>query len=96
MTYVLTPRARQDLADIWRYSNERWGEGRADAYVRQIAECCLRLSEGVLIGADVSSIRSGYWKCRVGSHVLFYRPATDERLEIIRILHQRMDLTSHL
>lgn len=96
MTYVLTPRARRDLADIWRYSNERWGEERADAYVCQIAECCLRLSEGALIGADASSIRPGYWKCRVGSHLLFYTVPADHPLQLVRILHQRMDITAHL
>ena len=94
--YVLTPKARWDLAVIWRYSNERWGEERADAYMRQIADCCLRLAEGALIGADASSIRPGYWKYRVGSHVLFYRTVKANRLEVVRILHQRMDLASHL
>ncbi|EKE70542.1 type II toxin-antitoxin system RelE/ParE family toxin [Oceanibaculum indicum] len=96
MAYVLTPRARRDLADIWRFTNGRWGEAQADAYVRQIAECCQRLSEGALIGSDVSAIRPGYWKLRVGSHVLFYTKPAEQRLELVRILHQRMDITAHL
>jgi len=96
MAYVLTPKARRDLADIWRFTNGRWGEAQADAYVRQIAECCQRLSEGALVGADAASIRPGYWKFRVGSHVLFYRMPAVHRLELVRILHQRMDITAHL
>ncbi|MFN3459944.1 MAG: type II toxin-antitoxin system RelE/ParE family toxin [Oceanibaculum sp.] len=81
---------------FWRFTNERWGEAQANAYVRQIAECCQRLSEGALVGADAASIRPGYWKFRVGSHVLFYRMPAAHRLELVRILHQRMDMISRL
>ena len=34
--YLLSPRAQADLDDIWDYSCERWGDDRAESYVRSI------------------------------------------------------------
>jgi toxin ParE1/3/4 len=41
---------------------------------------------------STNEVRSGYRRFAVGAHVLFYRRTTpDERIEIVRILHRRMD-----
>jgi toxin ParE1/3/4 len=32
----------------------------------------------------------------VGSHTLYYRIASPEVIEVVRILHQRMDIDQHL
>lgn len=34
--YSLTPRARDDLENIWRYSAENWSTGQADKYIREL------------------------------------------------------------
>lgn len=39
--------------------------------------------------------REGYFKCPAGSHVIFYR-LSGIHLDVIRILHQRMDVERHL
>jgi len=36
-----------------------------------------------------------YWKYAVGAHVLFFRRTTDG-IEVVRVLHQRMDFERHL
>jgi toxin ParE1/3/4 len=36
--YVLSPRARADLDDIWAYSAQRWGTDQAKDYIRPGAE----------------------------------------------------------
>jgi toxin ParE1/3/4 len=41
-----------------------------------------------------AAVRAGYRKYPGGSHVLFYRPATDG-VDIVRILHQQMDFDRH-
>ncbi len=46
-------------------------------------------------GRPCDEIRAGYAKFSVGAHILFYRLA-GERIEIVRILHQRMDFDRHL
>lgn len=93
---TLTPKARQDLDSIWSFSRERWGAEQAEAYVRLIAGALERLAQGAIAGRDASAVKPGYWRHAVGSHVVFYRLAGTETLEVVRILHQRMDLPRHL
>ena len=94
--YVLTPRARRDLSEIWDYSAAQWGTTQADRYVRLIAAACDALASGRATGRSAEAIRPGYLRQTVGSHVLFYRARKRGRIEIVRILHQRMDIERHL
>lgn len=94
--YVLTPRARRDLREIWDYSAEQWGAAQADRYIRLIAAACEALAIGRAKGRSAEAIRRGYFRQTVGSHVLFYRARKRGGIEIVRILHQRMDVERHL
>jgi toxin ParE1/3/4 len=94
--YVLSPRARRDLSDIWDYSDEHWNAAQADSYVRLIAEACERLASGRIAGRSADIVRAGYLRHSVGSHVLFYRARRRAGIEIVRILHRRMDIERHL
>ena len=93
--YVLSPAARADMEDIWRYSVERWSAAQAERYVLAIRDACDDLASGVQAGQDAGDIRAGYRRLRVGSHVLFFRQS-GRVIEVVRILHQRMDLPSRL
>ena len=44
---------------------------------------------------DISDVRQGYRKIRSGSHVIFFK-VTGEGIDVVRILHQRMDFERHL
>lgn len=46
-------------------------------------------------GQAIDAVRQGYRRYRVGSHVLFYRCVGDG-VDIVRILHERMDIERHL
>jgi len=94
--YVLSPRARGDLGEIWDYSAAQWGSAQADRYVRLIAAACASLAAGRVTGRSADAIRSGYFRHAVGSHVLFYRARRNGGIEIVRILHRRMDIERHL
>ncbi|MFT4184560.1 MAG: type II toxin-antitoxin system RelE/ParE family toxin [Rhizobium sp.] len=52
------------------------------------------LASGLKIGCS-ADIREGYFKYLVGFHVIYYRQQ-DMEIAIIRILHQRMDVSLHL
>ncbi|WP_425286991.1 type II toxin-antitoxin system RelE/ParE family toxin [Nitrosomonas communis] len=41
-------------------------------------------------------MRESYFKYGVGKHVIFYRRTGKGRIEIVRILHGRMDIEQHL
>jgi toxin ParE1/3/4 len=96
MSVRLSPRARADLSRIWDDSAERWGADQADRYIRLLAGGFDRLAEDPARGLRADEIRKGYFRLSVGSHVLFYRLGTDGGIEVIRILHRRMDFKRHL
>ena len=48
-------------------------------------------------GKDYNEIRKGYFRSRVKAHFIFYRiNIKTEEIEIIRISHQQMDISSRL
>ena len=94
--YVLSPAARADLSDIWDYTCERWSEDQAETYVREIQRAIEGLADDPLIGRVCHEVREGYRKYAVGSHTLYYRIAGDDLIDVVRILHKRMDVDRHL
>ena len=93
--FVLSPRAEIDLDEIWDYTAERWGLEQAETYTRAIWERIKAISRRPAMGQDASDIRANYYKVPCGSHFLFYRLIT-EGVDVVRILHERMDYDSHL
>ena len=92
---TLSPRAQADLDEIWDFTAERWGLDQAESYLRLLQGAIEAIAAEPQRGRACDDIRTGYRKYPVGSHVLFYRPtATD--IDVVRILHQRMDVTRHL
>jgi toxin ParE1/3/4 len=48
-------------------------------------------------GKDYSHVRKNYHCSKVKSHLIFYRVAEKEKVvEIIRVLHERMDIENRL
>lgn len=93
--YVLRRHASADLREISAYSAREWGRPRANAYLRNIQEAIERVALAPDIGTACDDIKPGHRKYGVGSHIVFYCRAPD-RIEIVRILHQRMDAGRHL
>jgi len=48
------------------------------------------------IGRACDEIRPGYRKLAAGSHTLHYRVTAEGVVDVVRALHQRMDVDSHL
>ena len=94
-SYTLSPAAQADMESIWNYTVRHWGEAQAEIYTRGIQAACEALSNGTLVSRSADDIRAGYRKAAVGSHVMFFRMQADV-VEIIRILHQSMDIERHL
>lgn len=90
-----TPKARQDLDDIWDFTVERWGSAQAERYVVTIVRVCQDLAAGRRFGREAGMVREGYLTYRTGAHVVFFRGVDDE-VEIVRILHERMDPARHI
>jgi len=93
--YRLSPAAQADLDAIWTFGEKRWGVERAELYIRQIQRAVETVANDPRRGRSCDDIRGGYFKFTAGTHVLFFRCDGDV-IEIVRILHQRMDFDSHL
>ena len=91
---ALSPAAEADLDHIWSHSAEHWGPDQADRYTDEIRDACRGLASGDRRGRPVD-VRSGYLKCAAGAHMIYFRDRGDW-LEIIRILHQRQDVSRNL
>lgn len=95
-SFYLTHAAKTDLKEIGRYTRKQWGAAQRDKYLTMLDGCFQDLAAQPLRGQDCSDIRAGYRKYNAGSHVIFYRQASDAAIEIVRILHGRMDTERHL
>ncbi len=97
MKYKLSKEAAKDLENIWLYTCETWSEEQADRYYNLLLDEIEYVAENPRSGKDHSHIREGYFRTRVKSHYIFYRLVSGEGLvEIIRVLHQRMDVEARL
>jgi toxin ParE1/3/4 len=92
--YVLSPRAQVDLDEIWDYTAEKWGNDQAERYIRLLQHGIETVASDPRRGSSCDEIRSGYRKYLVGSHVVFYR-LTSDGIDVVRILHSRMDFKAH-
>lgn len=92
---VKRARAEQDLIDIWLYTFERWGEAQADAYLDELGQGIANLARTPKIGVDYSQIRPGYRRYGINRHRIYYR-LTETAVEIVRVLHESMDVDAHL
>lgn len=92
--FALSPAAAADMDSIWDYTAEHWSVDQADQYTDEIRDVCRDLAEGRKKGRTVE-VRAGYLKYAVSAHMVYFRDRGD-RIEIIRILHGRMDANRHL
>jgi toxin ParE1/3/4 len=94
--FRLSQRARRDLAEIWRYSAERWSEAQADRYYGALIDAIEILADRPGLARDVADLRPGYRSMPCRSHVIFFRMTDNRGIEVMRILHQRMDVRARL
>ena len=92
---ALRPKARADLDDIWDYTVETWGYEQAETYTRTLNEAFETLAENPELGRIYDEVYKGLRVYPSGRHLIFYF-STDDGIDVVRVLHQRMDVPSHL
>lgn len=92
---LLSPKAQADLDVIWENTVKRWGLDQAEVYTRQLWRDMQSIAMQPTIARSCSEVREGYYKYRSGSHVIFFR-RMDDGIDVVRILHERMDFERHL
>lgn len=92
--FKITHKAREDLIDIARFTETTRGREQRRFYLKQLGSTFHALAENPSLGRKCDEIRQSYYKYSEGSPVIFFRLGTDSNIEIIRILHKRMDAPS--
>lgn len=94
--YRLSEQGLNDLNDIWIYTLNKWSKEQADRYYDLIIGEIEFIADNFLTGKSAEQTRKNYRVTKVKSHLIFYRKIEDDIVEIVRILHQRMDVKNRL
>ncbi len=95
LPYVISKKAASDLEEIWLHTVEKWSIDQADRYYNLIFDEIQFICKNVNAGKSMEHVRKGYRASKVKSHLIFYR-IQNNIVEVIRILHERMDIENRL
>ena len=95
LPYVISKKAIADLEDIWLYTVEKWSVEQADRYYNLIFDEINYICKHNKAGKQMEHVRTSYRASKVKSHLIFYKILPD-KIQIIRILHERMDIENRL
>lgn len=95
LPYIISKNAISDIEDIWRYTVKKWSADQANRYYQLIFDEINFICSKPESGKQIDHIRAGYRMSKVKSHLLFYR-VVNNTVEVVRILHERMDIEAKL
>ncbi|MDT0647535.1 type II toxin-antitoxin system RelE/ParE family toxin [Zunongwangia sp. F260] len=75
---------------------KKWSKGQADSYFQLVIEEIEFIADNFLAGKSAEQTRENYRVTKIKSHLIFYRKVENDVVEIVRILHQRMDIKKQL
>jgi toxin ParE1/3/4 len=84
------------LGDIWNYTYENWSEHQADIYYQLLIESFKEIARDPGIGKNYQGISDRIRGFKVGRHIVFYQEMEGRKIEIVRILHEQMDVKSRI
>ncbi|MFK7787844.1 MAG: type II toxin-antitoxin system RelE/ParE family toxin [Crocinitomicaceae bacterium] len=93
---ILRQKAIDDLNNIWAYTLEKWSEDQADKYYSLIRFACKEIGENPTLGTVYTGISKNLFGVKSGKHIIFYQLISRDEIDVIRILHESMDLKNRL
>ena len=91
----LRPLAKADLDNIYEHTVGRWGKTQAIEYLRVLKNDVERVAINPEVGKRCDEVRAGFRWIVSGQHRVFYL-SDEEVVDVVRILHTRMDAGAHL
>ncbi len=96
MAYILSPQAQDSLRSIHAYTLNNYGKKQTKLYVTLLRNAMRSAAKNPRSeGTERDDIKQGYYFVRAGKHHIYYR-IRDTHIDIIDILHLRMEPTLHL
>ena len=94
--FHLSNEAVEDLDSIWFYTLETWSEDQADIYYHELVKSCQKIANRpTYLDKEYHEIMPGLYGHHIYKHLIFYI-LVEDGVEIVRILHERMDFARHL
>lgn len=97
--YRIRTLTQTDLESIWLYTCEQWGVTLADTYLNALLQRFDWLADNPILGKSRDNprnyIEQGYFCFPEGLHLIFYMIKSN-KIEIIGIPHQKMDIIEYL
>ena len=94
--YIINEKALEDLNNIWIYTAENWSVEQANRYYNLIVDEIEYVSENFEETKDFGNIRKNYKFSKVKSHLVFYKKTEKTEMEVVRILHERMNIKNRI
>lgn len=94
--FRLTQKAKADLLHIGRTTQRRWGKQQRNKYLRELDGSFKYLTEHPEAGTSCDDLLIGYRKHPSGSHIIYYKISSSNSVDIVRVLHKRMDTATQL
>jgi toxin ParE1/3/4 len=83
--YRLSKAAQKDLADIYRYTREKFGKAQAESYISSLRESLALIAGQPLMGPERTELTPPVRVHPHGQHIIVYVPE-GERPLIVRIV----------
>jgi len=96
LKYSLSNKAVEDLSGIWNYTYDTWSENQADKYYELLIYFCEEIAENPTIGKNYDEIDKNIFRYRAGRHIIFYQITQANKIEVLRILRESMDLKNRM
>ena len=94
--YIISEKALEDINNIWIYTAENWSVEQADRYYNLIIDEIEYIVGNLNMARDFGKIRKSYKYSKVKSHLIFFKKDKTNEIEVVRVLHERMDIESRL
>ena len=79
------------IDEIYRYSRERWGTDRAEAYIVGLFEACERIGDGGVPSRPVpAELGVDGYVFRYEKHFIYWKTLGNGDIGIVTVLHERM------
>jgi toxin ParE1/3/4 len=94
--YIISGKALDDINNIWIYTAENWSIEQADRYYNLIFDEIEYIADNFEMARDFGAIRKNYKCSKVKSHLVFFKKTKSNEIEVVRILHEKMDIGNQL
>jgi toxin ParE1/3/4 len=84
------------INNIWIYTAENWSAEQADRYYNLVFDEIEYIVQNFEMARDFDKIRKSYKYSKVKSHLIFFKKHKTNEVEVVRVLHERMNIVNRL